>query len=98
MRPVDGRAPAAYRLGLPGNPVSAIVCTHLARPADLRAMGQPTPDRIAQSSRLTPGPHRAHIHYMRARRATTCRGSLRSTGGQRATGCSRRGRRAFDRR
>ncbi len=67
-----GRLNGVPMLGLPGNPVSAIVCGHLFLLPMIRAMlGQPDPVPSPGKARLTVdlpanGPR---AHYMRARRA-----------------------------
>ena len=76
MRPgkplMAGRLNGAAMLGLPGNPVSAIVCGHLFMVPMIRAMlGQPDPlPRIARA-RLAEavGPTGPRTHYMRAKLA-----------------------------
>lgn len=75
MRPgkplMAGRLSGVPMLGLPGNPVSAIVCAHLFLLPLIRAMqGDPDPlPRMAQG-RLgcDVGPAGPRTHYMRARR------------------------------
>jgi molybdopterin molybdotransferase len=74
MRPgkplMAGRVGAAVLVGLPGNPVSAIVCAHLFLLPLLRAMqGDPAPDPRPVAATLgsdvaETGPR---THYMRAR-------------------------------
>ncbi len=74
MRPgkplMAGRLNGAPMLGLPGNPVSAIVCAHLFLLPMLRAMlGDPTPEPKVRKGRLLAdvpanGPR---AHYMRSR-------------------------------
>ena len=74
MRPgkplMAGRLNGVPMLGLPGNPVSAIVCAHLFLVPMVRAMqGDPAPEPQPQTARLTValpenGPR---THYMRAR-------------------------------
>ncbi len=76
MRPgkplIAGRLNGVPMLGLPGNPVSAIVCGHLFLLPMIRAMlGAPLPAPITLQARLTMdlpanGPR---AHYMRARLA-----------------------------
>ncbi|TAG29721.1 MAG: molybdopterin molybdenumtransferase MoeA [Rhodobacterales bacterium] len=76
MRPgkplIAGRLHGVPMLGLPGNPVSAIVCGHLFLLPMLRAMlGDPAPGPAPRRARLTldlpaNGPR---AHYMRARLA-----------------------------
>ncbi|NJS40486.1 MAG: molybdopterin molybdotransferase MoeA [Rhodobacteraceae bacterium] len=76
MRPgkplIAGRLQGVPMLGLPGNPVSAIVCGHLFLMPMLRAMqGNPAPAPQPRKARLTVdlpanGPR---AHYMRARLA-----------------------------
>jgi len=74
MRPgkplMAGRLGASLMLGLPGNPVSAIVCGHLFLLPMLRAMqGLPaTPAPTAQAILAEDvGPAGPRVHYMRAR-------------------------------
>ncbi len=77
MRPgkplIAGRLNGVPMLGLPGNPVSAIVCGHLFLLPMLRAMlGDPAPAPQTRLARLTldlpaNGPR---THYMRARLST----------------------------
>lgn len=74
MRPgkplMAGKLSGSALLGLPGNPVSAMVCGHLFMLPMLRKMlGLPTPEPVMQSAPLsaalpTNGPRE---HYMRAR-------------------------------
>jgi molybdopterin molybdotransferase len=74
MRPgkplMAGRLNGVPMLGLPGNPVSAIVCGHLFLLPMVRAMlGQPNPGPVPRKARLAVdlpanGPR---AHYMRAR-------------------------------
>ena len=65
-----GRLNGVPMLGLPGNPVSAIICGHLFLVPMVRAMqGDPAPEPQPQTARLTValpenGPR---THYMRAR-------------------------------
>ena len=74
MRPgkplMAGRLGAALMLGLPGNPVSAIVCGHLFLLPLLRAM-QGMPATAAPTARAIlaqdVGPAGPRVHYMRAR-------------------------------
>lgn len=74
MRPgkplMAGRLGDAVMLGLPGNPVSAIVCGHLFLLPMLRAM-QGLPARAPQTARAVlaegVGPAGPRVHYMRAR-------------------------------
>ncbi|WP_137111994.1 gephyrin-like molybdotransferase Glp [Rhodobacter sp. SY28-1] len=78
MRPgkplMAGRLNGVPMLGLPGNPVSAIVCGHLFLLPMVRAMlGQPAPAPQARKARLavdlpSNGPR---AHYMRARLTPT---------------------------
>lgn len=78
MRPgkplMAGRLGPALMLGLPGNPVSAIVCGHLFMLPMLRAM-QGLPAQAAPTARavLTTdlGPAGPRVHYMRARLTPT---------------------------
>lgn len=69
-----GRLNGVPMLGLPGNPVSAIVCGHLFLLPMVRAMlGDPAPAPLPRKARLTVdlpanGPR---AHYMRARLAQT---------------------------
>ena len=61
-------------LGLPGNPVSAIVCGHLFLLPMIRAMlGQPDPAPTPRKARLTVDlpPNGPRAHYMRARLTQT---------------------------
>ncbi len=74
MRPgkplMAGRMGAAVMLGLPGNPVSAIVCAHLFLLPLLRAMqGDPAPAPRPRRALLgaDTGPTGPRTHYMRAR-------------------------------
>ena len=74
MRPgkplMAGRIGAAAMLGLPGNPVSAIVCTTLFVLPMLRAMqGLPAraPRRLSAELAEDIGPNGPREHYMRAR-------------------------------
>lgn len=74
MRPgkplMAGRVLGIPMLGLPGNPVSAIVCAHLFLLPMLKAMlGQPNPAPQVQSARLGSDQpaNGARAHYMRAR-------------------------------
>lgn len=74
MRPgkplMAGRLGDAVLLGLPGNPVSAIVCGHLFLLPMLTAMlGLPANGPVARKSRLGAdvGPTGPRTHYMRAR-------------------------------
>lgn len=74
MRPgkplMAGRLGAALMLGLPGNPVSAIVCGHLFLLPMLRAM-QGLPAAASPTARAVlaedVGPAGPRVHYMRAR-------------------------------
>ncbi|MDR0807587.1 MAG: molybdopterin molybdotransferase MoeA [Gemmobacter sp.] len=73
MRPgkplMAGRLGAAVMLGLPGNPVSAIVCAHLFLRPLLRAMqGDPAPAPRPRRALLgiDTGPAGPRSHYMRA--------------------------------
>jgi len=76
MRPgkplIAGRLNGVPMLGLPGNPVSAIICGHLFLLPMLRAMlGDPSPAPVLRQARLgvdlpANGPR---AHYMRARLA-----------------------------
>ena len=77
MRPgkplMAGRLGASLMLGLPGNPVSAIVCGHLFLLPMLRAMqGLPaTPAPTVQAILAEDvGPAGPRVHYMRARLST----------------------------
>lgn len=78
MRPgkplMAGRLGSAVMLGLPGNPVSAIVCGHLFLLPMLRAM-QGLPATGAPSARAVlaqdVGPAGPRVHYMRARLTPT---------------------------
>lgn len=74
MRPgkplMAGRLGAAVMLGLPGNPVSAIVCGHLFLLPLLKAMqGLPATPPATRKARLgaDTGPTGPRTHYMRAR-------------------------------
>lgn len=74
MRPgkplMAGRISGVPMLGLPGNPVSAIVCGHLFLLPMLRAMqGDPSPEPHPLHATLGAdvGPAGARTHYMRAR-------------------------------
>lgn len=74
MRPgkplMAGRLGKAALLGLPGNPVSAIVCAHLFLLPMLRAMqGLPARAPVTRRARLGAdvGPTGPRTHYMRAR-------------------------------
>jgi molybdopterin molybdotransferase len=74
MRPgkplMAGRMGAMAMLGLPGNPVSAIVCGEVfLRPAVERALGLPGGRRATVTARLTHdlGANGPREHYMRAR-------------------------------
>lgn len=74
MRPgkplMAGRLGSSLMLGLPGNPVSAIVCAHLFLLPMLRAM-QGLPPAPAATARAVlaqdVGPAGPRVHYMRAR-------------------------------
>ncbi|MEH7827492.1 molybdopterin molybdotransferase MoeA [Gemmobacter denitrificans] len=73
MRPgkplMAGRLHGAPMLGLPGNPVSAIVCAHLFLLPLIRAMqGDPTPRPQPRHAMLAcdTGPTGPRTHYMRA--------------------------------
>lgn len=78
MRPgkplMAGRLGPALMLGLPGNPVSAIVCGHLFLLPMLRAM-QGLPATPAPTARAVlaedMGPAGPRVHYMRARLSPT---------------------------
>jgi len=74
MRPgkplMAGRLGAAAVLGLPGNPVSAIVCGHLFLLPMLRALQglpDPGPKPLRASLAADVGPTGPRAHYMRAR-------------------------------
>ena len=74
MRPgkplMAGRLMGAAMLGLPGNPVSAIVCGHLFLIPLLKAMqGLPATPPVPRKARLgaDTGPAGPRTHYMRAR-------------------------------
>ncbi|MCU0905088.1 MAG: molybdopterin molybdotransferase MoeA [Tabrizicola sp.] len=74
MRPgkplMAGRLNGTPMLGLPGNPVSAIVCGHLFLLPMVRAMlGDPSPAPAARKARLALDlpPNGPRAHYMRAR-------------------------------
>jgi len=76
MRPgkplMAGRLNGVPMLGLPGNPVSAIVCGHLFLLPMVRAMlGQPDPAPQPRKAQLTVDlpPNGPRAHYMRARLA-----------------------------
>jgi molybdopterin molybdotransferase len=77
MRPgkplMAGRLQGAVMLGLPGNPVSAIVCGHLFMLPMLRALqglpAVPPPTKRARLSEAV-GPAGPRVHYMRARLST----------------------------
>ncbi|HLQ17641.1 MAG TPA: molybdopterin-binding protein, partial [Tabrizicola sp.] len=78
MRPgkplMAGRLNGVPMLGLPGNPVSAIVCGHLFLLPMVRAMlGQPDPAPKSRKARLTLDlpPNGPRAHYMRARLTQT---------------------------
>ena len=65
-----GRLRDALLLGLPGNPVSAVVCAHLFMLPLIRAMqGDPAPLPLPQRARLARpvDPAGPRTHYMRAR-------------------------------
>ncbi|SEN07641.1 molybdopterin molybdochelatase [Pseudorhodobacter antarcticus] len=73
MRPgkplMAGKINGTAMLGLPGNPVSSIVCGHIFMLPMIRAMlGDPTPAPVLQPARLTaPLPANGpRAHYMRA--------------------------------
>ena len=69
-----GRLNSVPMLGLPGNPVSAIVCGHLFLLPMIRAMlGQPDPAPAPRKARLTVDlpPNGPRAHYMRARLTQT---------------------------
>lgn len=69
-----GRLNGVPMLGLPGNPVSAIVCGHLFLLPMVRAMlGDPAPLPQPRKARLTVDlpPNGPRAHYMRARLAQT---------------------------
>ena len=69
-----GRLNSVPMLGLPGNPVSAIVCGHLFLLPMIRAMlGQPDPAPTPRKARLTVDlpPNGPRAHYMRARLTQT---------------------------
>jgi molybdopterin molybdotransferase len=73
MRPgkplMAGRLMGAAMLGLPGNPVSAIVCAHLFLAPMLRAMQGQDPDIAYKTAILGADlpPNGPRAHYMRAR-------------------------------
>ena len=78
MRPgkplMAGRLNGMPMLGLPGNPVSAIVCGHLFLLPMIRAMlGDPTPAPQPRKARLAVdlAPNGPRAHYMRARLTQT---------------------------
>ncbi|MEM6467875.1 MAG: molybdopterin molybdotransferase MoeA, partial [Pseudomonadota bacterium] len=65
-----GTLGAAVMIGLPGNPVSAMVCAHIfVRPALSALLGLPTGPLAREVARLTTdlGPNGPREHYMRAR-------------------------------
>jgi molybdopterin molybdotransferase len=65
-----GRLGQALLLGLPGNPVSAVVCAHLFMLPMIRALqGDPAPLPVPLRARLAApvGPTGPRTHYMRAR-------------------------------
>ena len=69
-----GRLNGVPMLGLPGNPVSAIVCGHLFLLPMVRAMlGDPSPSPAHRKARLTTDlpPNGPRAHYMRARLTLT---------------------------
>jgi molybdopterin molybdotransferase len=69
-----GRLNGTPMLGLPGNPVSAIVCGHLFLLPMVRAMlGDPAPAPLPRKARLTVDlpPNGPRAHYMRARLTQT---------------------------
>jgi molybdopterin molybdotransferase len=69
-----GRLNGTPMLGLPGNPVSAIVCGHLFLLPMVRAMlGDPAPAPLPRKARLAVGlpPNGPRAHYMRARLTQT---------------------------
>lgn len=69
-----GRLNGVPMLGLPGNPVSAIVCGHLFLLPMVRAMlGDPAPGPAPRKARLTVDlpPNGPRAHYMRARLTLT---------------------------
>jgi molybdopterin molybdotransferase len=69
-----GRLNGTPMLGLPGNPVSAIVCGHLFLLPMVRAMlGDPAPAPQPRKARLTVDlpPNGSRAHYMRARLTRT---------------------------
>jgi molybdopterin molybdotransferase len=69
-----GRLNGVPMLGLPGNPVSAIVCAHLFLLPMVRAMlGDPAPAPAPRTARLTVDlpPNGPRAHYMRARLTET---------------------------
>lgn len=78
MRPgkplMAGRLDGVPMLGLPGNPVSAIVCGHLFLLPMVRAMlGDPSPAPLPRKARLAVDlpPNGPRAHYMRARLTQT---------------------------
>ncbi|MFN4201910.1 MAG: molybdopterin molybdotransferase MoeA [Tabrizicola sp.] len=69
-----GRLNGVPMLGLPGNPVSAIVCGHLFLLPMVRAMlGDPSPAPVPRKARLMVDlpPNGTRAHYMRARLTAT---------------------------
>ncbi|MFN3578720.1 MAG: molybdopterin molybdotransferase MoeA [Tabrizicola sp.] len=69
-----GRLNGVPMLGLPGNPVSAIVCGHLFLLPMIRAMlGDPAPAPVPRKARAAVDlpPNGARAHYMRARLTRT---------------------------
>jgi molybdopterin molybdotransferase len=69
-----GRLNGTPMLGLPGNPVSAIVCGHLFLLPMVRAMlGDPAPAPLPRKARLTVDlpPNGPRAHYLRARLTQT---------------------------
>lgn len=73
MRPgkplMSGRLGDVHVLGLPGNPVSALVCAHLFLvPMVARMAGRPDPDRLREGVLATPmAANRERQDYVRAR-------------------------------
>jgi molybdopterin molybdotransferase len=84
MRPgkplMAGRLGVQVMLGLPGNPVSAMVCGEIfLRPAINAALGLPSGPRATQTALLASplGPNGPRQHYMRATVAPDADGRLR---------------------
>ena len=103
MRPgkplMFGRLGASRVLGLPGNPVSSLVCTRVFLVPLIRALLGPAGARRAPAA----GPRRRgaggqrpapalHARHLRARRRRPARGHARALPGQLAAGAAGRGR------